>query len=324
MVGIRFDLVNATFGRRALVWAALLAAVAVALCFIPLFDVLGYDFAFALGVPTTFAAVDLGHGAAAAAHRRGDPRDARMFAASAGGALGLLAFPLLASVANALRVRNCNLGAGLVFFALLPASTALYGALAGALAGRLFPRRGRLVAWLVPIVSLLWALWRLYVDPPVFAFDPFGGYFPGPIYDEAMQPPARLVAYRAVNLLWIVTALALFAAGRAARAARTGGGSRRAWASGAIATALLVGSAIAFQQRGPLGFHVRKADLVAALPREIRTEHFVLHADPGLAETPRDLALVKDDLEFRYAQLTRVLGVEPAGPVTVYASRPPP
>ena len=42
---------RARFGLRALVWAVLLAALAVALAFIPLFDVLGYDFCFASGWP---------------------------------------------------------------------------------------------------------------------------------------------------------------------------------------------------------------------------------------------------------------------------------
>ena len=34
----------------------------------------------------------------------------------------------------------------------------------------------------------------------MFVFDPFGGYFPGPIYDEALRPPERLLHFRLVNL----------------------------------------------------------------------------------------------------------------------------
>ena len=90
-------------------------------------------------------------------------------------------------------MRNCNLLAGLGFYALLPVGTVLFAAPAGVLAGLAFPRRGRLVAFLLPLVSVLWTLARLYADPAVFAFDPFGGYFPGPIYDEALRPPLRLL-----------------------------------------------------------------------------------------------------------------------------------
>ena len=49
-------------------------------------------------------------------------------------------------------------------------------------------------AFALPVASLLWSLLRLYRDPPVFAFDPFGGYFPGPIYDEALRPPLALLS----------------------------------------------------------------------------------------------------------------------------------
>ena len=111
--------------------------------------------------------------------------------------------PLLLSLANGLRVRNCNFAAGFGFFALLPVATVLYAAPAGVLAGVAIPRRARLVAFALPVLSLLWALVRLYREPPVFAFDPFGGYFPGPIYDEALRPPPTLVVFRLVNLVWI-------------------------------------------------------------------------------------------------------------------------
>ena len=53
---------RARFGLRPLVWAVLLALLAVVLAFVPLFDVLGYDFCFALGLAAALAAVDVGHG----------------------------------------------------------------------------------------------------------------------------------------------------------------------------------------------------------------------------------------------------------------------
>ena len=103
-----------------------------------------------------------------------------VFSAAVAG-LALLAAPLLLSLANALRVRNCNLPVGLAFYVLLPVASALVAAPAGVLVGLLVrgPRLGRVVALTVPAVSIAWALLRLYVDPPVAALDPFGGYFPG-------------------------------------------------------------------------------------------------------------------------------------------------
>jgi hypothetical protein len=307
-------------GRRWLVWAGLLAALALVLDFVPLFDVLGYDFAFALGLATALAAVDVGQGAVVRWRSRhpGQALDARALAGvlgtAVGGVLAALAPPLLLSLANGLRVRDCSLGAGLAFFVLLPVGTAVYGAPAGVLAGVLARRRGRLLAWAIPLFSLGWTLWRLYFGPAVFAFDPFGGYFPGPIYDEALRPPERLVYFRLVNLAWIAAAVAvgLAAVGRGFDVRRW----RRGFALAAVPL-LVLGLAL-FQARGSLGLSIGRGDLVAVLDRTLETEHFVVHYSAASGKTRADLGLQREDLEFRYQQLVEILGAEPAGPVTIW------
>jgi tetratricopeptide (TPR) repeat protein len=311
-------------GRRTLGWGAGLAVLAAVLSAVPLFDLLGYDFSFAMGLAMALASVDLGQGAVAAARRAGQPVGLlRLTARALAGALGLLVLPLLISLLNALRVRNCNLPSGLAFYALLPVGTAIYGAVGGVVVGLIFPRRGRLAAFALPVLSVLWALLRLYRDPAVFAFDPFGGYFPGPIYDEALRPPLRLLWYRLCNLVWASAALAVlgaFSAGGRATAAGPPQPVRRpaawSWRWVALASALTVTGLVLFQLRGSLGFHVRHRDLHAALSRRTESLHFVVHSDPA-AGTPEDLQLVHRDLEFRYQQLVRILGTEPRQ-VTVF------
>jgi hypothetical protein len=308
MVGAALHLVNARLGRRVFVWGALLAVLAVALQAVPLFDLLGFDYAFALTLVVALAASDVGAGAAQAARREGQPTLGRTLPAAWAGALALLVLPLLVSLANAARVRNCSIGAGLAFFLLLPVATAAIAATSGALAGLALPRRGRLLAWGIPLASVAWSLLRLYVDPAVFAFDPFGGYFPGPIYDEALRPPQRLVFYRAANALWAATAIAVFWANE-----------RRGSKVRILTTiALVAASTGVFAARGRLGFHVRAVDLLRALSREDRSPHFVVHGDPHDGASAAERALLLDDLEFRYAQLSRVLGVQPPGRVTVW------
>ena len=66
---------RARAGTRLLIWAAAAAVLAAVLDFVPLFDLLGYDFSFALGLLTALAAVDIGCGVVAAARRRGEPAD---------------------------------------------------------------------------------------------------------------------------------------------------------------------------------------------------------------------------------------------------------
>ena len=54
------------------------------------------------------------------------------------------------------------------------------------------------------------ALWRLYFDPVVYAFDPFFGWFSGPIYDEAVAIDSRYRWFRFYNLLSAGAALGLW------------------------------------------------------------------------------------------------------------------
>ncbi|HET6284708.1 MAG TPA: hypothetical protein VFH73_27375 [Polyangia bacterium] len=309
-------MVNARLGRRALLWAAVLAVLALILNFVPLFNLLGFDFSFAIGIAAAWAGADIGHGVGARA--RNLEQDARtvlrLTLQAVATALATLVAPLLLSLANMVRVPNCSVGAGLGFYALLPVATAVYAAPAGALLALAFPRRGRLLAFALPALSIVWALARMYRDPAVFAFDPFGGYFPGPIYDEALRPPVRLLEFRLTNLVWIAAAVALAAAslGR--------GFDPRRWRRRALVAAvpLLVASCVLFALRGSLGFHVRHTDLRRVLDAELRTQHFILRYASAAGKTKAELALGAEDLEFRYEQLHEILAIEPLGPVTVY------
>jgi hypothetical protein len=307
-------------GMRPLVWGGALTLVAVILDFLPLADILGYDFSFVLGFGAALAGVDIGHGAmrqarAALGSAPAGAQLARTFGRAAARATAILLLPLLLSLANAARVRNCSLGAGLAFFALLPVATALYAAAAGVLAGLATPapRGGRVLAFAVPVVSLLWTLLRLYRDPPVFAYDPFGGYFPGPIYDEALRPSLPLLLFRVANLVWAATAivLALAAAGR--------GRDPRRWSPPARAAALplLAASIVLYAVGGHLGYHVTRADLARVLDQTLTSDHFVVHYAPA-TRTRADLALEREDLEFRFSQLRQTLEVQPDGPITVW------
>ncbi|HEY4395419.1 MAG TPA: hypothetical protein VGP64_15215, partial [Polyangia bacterium] len=305
---------------RVRVWAALLTAAALILCFVPLYDLLGYDFAFALGFGAALAGVDIGHGQAARARAALGRTPAgvdllRVFGRATTLAAATLVLPLLLGLGNAARVRNCSLAAGLAFFALLPLGSALYGAVAGVLPGlgTPKPRRGRLLAFAIPVLSLLWTLLRLYRNPPVFAFDPFGGYFPGPIYDEALRPPLSLLLFRVANLVWATTAIVL-AVGLASY-----GRDPRRWRPALLAAAfpLVIASSVLYGTGGRLGYHVRRTDLARVLDRSEKTDHFVIRYVSG-SKTRTEVALEAEDLEFRYAQLRETFGVEPKLPITVW------
>ena len=103
------------------------------LCFVPLFNLLGYEFCFATSLLAAITGVVLGM--TWPIHHR--PVLASVFQAGLLSILQLIP-GLLLICGNALRVRNCDFVAGFEFFALLPIPTALYGTTVGLAANRLF------------------------------------------------------------------------------------------------------------------------------------------------------------------------------------------
>ena len=341
MLGGVLSLVKERGGLRPLVWGSIAVGLALALDFVPLFDLLGYDFSFVMGLLAALAAVDVGAGVVSRARRRGRPSVGvfNLAGQAVAWSTGILVPPLLVSLLNALRVRNCNLPSGLGFYLLLPVGTALFGSSAGVLCAWFFARRGRALAFALPVLSIFWTLLRLYFDPPVFAYDPFGGYFPGPIYDEALRPSLTLLVFRLCNLIWIGTALTIAWAGSAGppppgpqslHGSLDSQGAREPWAAfrldvrrwpwrrTSVAALLLVLSAVLFGQRAALGFHLGRAELRQVLDGERRSEHVILRYATAAGTSASDLDLTVEDLAFRYDQLHELFGVEPSGPITVY------
>ncbi|MDX2020599.1 MAG: hypothetical protein SF187_10180 [Deltaproteobacteria bacterium] len=305
----------------------------VVLCFVPLHNLLGYDFAFVIGLIAAFAGADVGHDVVAKARRTPMSTSNRSvwslaLTAAVKGA-SLLVLPLLAISLNAVRTRNCSFAAGFAFYALLPLSSVVFAATIGMLCGLLSVRQGRRLALLAPIVSMLWACWRVYVDPPVYALDPFGGFFPGPIYDEALSPPARLVLFRLANLLWLVAVLAaadLVITVRGANAPRLdltiirNRRWRKTLTGTRVTTAfvLAAGAIGVFAFGGQFGFRRSQTDLRQHLSRVHTTAHFRVFSSPGDGQSPAEMALFLSELEFRYHQLKHTLQTEPRLPVTVF------
>src|SRR5207248_653831 len=109
---------------------------------------------------------------------------------------------------------NCNLTGGALFYLVLPVLSAVTATAAGVFAGLLARGRRIAVALALAIVlaSIAWGLWRFYTTPPVFAFDPFVGWFPGSLYDEELEVSRALLVARGIHLLGACAALVLAAA----------------------------------------------------------------------------------------------------------------
>jgi tetratricopeptide (TPR) repeat protein len=315
------------------IWAVLLAVLAGALCFVPLFDVLGYEWSLVLAVAVSLAAAQLAAtrtvaarttrapSAATAAAARPGATVARLFGANLLHGWLLLVGPLLLIGANSLRVRNCDVPAGLAWFAMLPLLSAAMATALGTTVALLWPWQRPLGPSLLAIGGVLasigWGVWRFYSAPPIFGYDPFVGFFAGSLYDEELAIAAAFGWARLYQATLAATALATVAL-------FVDGGTlavRPRWRGRLGVLVVAVGCAAGAYQlharRAQLGFQLDGADVARALGAEKRTEHFVLHYSPN-GPYARQIALDAVDFELRWQELERLFGAAPEAPVHAF------
>jgi tetratricopeptide (TPR) repeat protein len=310
------DLLRLTAVRVAIGSHVLIALI---LCFVPLFDVLGFERAF---VTTIFAAPFAG-GIAISLAKTAET-DERLTIERIGSA-GMALILLLLSPAIALGLvvelvkQPCSPGQGLGFTLLTGGTAAMFGGAIGllAVATTRWHRHPRLVTALVLLGSLGVSLARLYTDPQIFAFSMPFGYWPGSIYDEEISISAALGAHRALTAL---VAIAIFSSLRAVwdpRYGRREAGLHRpslVWASLFWASAITL-----YAHRHDVGFDLDRRSVEEELSRRVVLDEVEIWIDPSVSEEELD-RLVEDHL-LRYQQLTAFFGTHPKRRIKSYVYR---
>ncbi|MFN7131311.1 MAG: hypothetical protein ACK4N5_04470, partial [Myxococcales bacterium] len=310
--------------RPVVAFAALAAAVGGALLTrLPLFELPGYELAAAMTLLLALLCGTLGillarqerrfvtSGGPAGWQQR--PTGAGAVGLCAAGAaatgLGVLVLPFLAAIVGAGTTSRCDPFTGIGFYALLPVPTAVLAAFAGTLVG-FATRRAWAAAVLYAallLASLAVSLAPIWTGPQIFALNHFLGYFPGPLYDEALEVDGRLFAFRALTAAWtllLFTVGAAFVDPASARLVRRTPNGRHVAAALALVPAVLFFWFYDF----PLGLQTRHDDLARELGGQSETAHFVLHYPR--TKPVEDVRRLERDLEFKYAQVTAFFGIE--------------
>lgn len=284
----------------------------------PLVGTLGYEGSLVLTAPLAFLGVGVGVDAVRSlrAHTPiADPLPALLGTGLRELAI-LLAIPLAILLVAPLWQPNCDPLMGLAYYAMGPVISALCGLTVG-LCGALLTTRRRnqiLLALVAPLFCLLLGLHRIYHDPVVFAFDPFFGYFAGPIYDEGIPISSRYLWFRGYNLLACAAALLAIRllVAPSLRVQRPAPRARPFTLAGLL---LALGLALGLGLRpGANGFHHDITSLSRSLLGTHVSEHFVIHYAPG-TQTARDIALVATEHEFAWHLLATRLGAAPQAPI---------
>jgi len=188
---------------------------------------------------------------------------------------GLAALGLVIVFGHGLRVGMCDASWGIELYLLAPLPGAMlagvWGAAVGLAAGRVRPGWRRRTLCILgalsgPLCGIGFSLGRFYTSPMVFAFDPFFGYFAGPLYDTVIDAFWTLATYRTG------TALTLLALGCAAAffddQLKFRGFRGRGWLAGVGLSAALL-SATLIWHGSALGHFSTRASIEAALGQQV-------------------------------------------------------
>lgn len=300
--------------------AAVAVIASVALAFVPLLGVHGVESALVLGLvlPPFVAAT-----AASYTERNWGARGLDLMLRAIGAGLLIWAIPVVLLALNALRVRQCAPGEGLVFMILGPGVGCILAACVGVWVAGLVSRP-RISPWLaaaVPVAAALFGLWTFYATPTVYVFGAFAGYFPGAIYDDLVRVPSRYMTFRAAMLIAALAFALLFDAlwepteGRLAPKGR--GRARIGTIVVALAALGVVGSS--YWHGDHLGHWVSDATLTERLGKTERGQHCLIHMPRETV--PEDAARLLEDCDFHVARTRALAGLSSTEPITVYVFR---
>ena len=308
-------------------FGAVLLAGGAASGFVPLLDNAGWELAAVFALPaallggfTAIAGVRIARGAGRALH----PVHVWLLGCVPALLPLVLAFGLAAAHALRGSVRNCTPLQSVAFFGLMPLASAAFAAALGVAIARSVRSHRTAAALFLLVFAGSFASTLAGIFPDVFATNHFFGWFPGPLYDEAVPLGAALFYLRLLSALLALSVLlasALFpeqapAAGHApdAMPPLLFAGSRRHDAAALVV--VLIALAIAMGFRRELGIDIRRSDVQAGLGGHVRTEHFDIWYPAGL--DPERVRLLVEDHEYRWHTVTTHLGVTPERRVTSY------
>lgn len=297
------------------------AAVAVLLCFVPLFDVLGFERALVTGLLAAPVSAAVGISMVKSARARGGDDLARIASHAIGISLLMLIPTLALGVIVELVHRPCDQQQGILFLILLAGGNATFSAALGVVTGTLTTRRfvpGLVVAAAL-VAFLFYALYRLYAEPQIFIFSLPFGYWPGSLYDEDLEVSGALWIFRGYTvlvMLALVSVARMFADRKSLVVTPL-----RPRVTALIGSLILSFAAITVGRSGEsLGISLTRETIERELSRHIQTQHFDLYIAPTISTEQAEL--LKEDHELRFRQLARFFERAPARRIKsfVYAS----
>jgi len=239
----------------------------------------------------------------------------------------LLFIPFVVISLNAIAVKNCAYGKGVVYFLLLPVITTIFSVSLAIVIGVMF-KHAKTIFVIIVFAILSHIVFVTYTQPQLFAYNFILGFFPGITYDETSTDMTALIIYREFTLIGSVMLIALFSAligkydfknnisQNISILKKNRKKDRILWV-GVIFCALVLGTGHILRDR--MGFEFSPSDIQEGLGRRSESEHFIFYyhsADYSAGE----MKVVKSESEFHFQRVADVLHTKDSNKkkITIY------
>lgn len=294
--------------RRFIIWALILAFISILLMFVPGFNALSFYFSMPIAAVLGMACGGL---AVTVVSQTSDAFQAMRKTLIITSVLA--AIPLIIASVGSLITGPCNYLYALGFYLMGPLVSAIFGAALGFAVGLLVPD-SRIKGAIVPIIfaaSFVPNLLDLYFQPAVFFFNPFLGYYPGPIYDDLIKISASYVTFR---LFCLTLAIALVSFALILPDLLRKRRINKVWA--VVFVVSVLATTIVGINAGNLGFRVTRNEVKSKLNSTISSDYCEIHHSGGLDQSVTQRLLW--ECGYQHRRIANYFGLQAGDPIQVY------
>lgn len=302
------------FSRTVVISFSIVLITSIILTFFPLIGTLGFEFSAVSGILLSFLTVII------AASPFSSDKALRISTKGSLNFIGsvyfinflLLLTALIVGLLSTLFKDDCYIKEGLLFFLLIPTISVFFSTSIGLVSGYFFGRNGIFLGLIIILIIGLYALWQLYYGLSIFVYNPIFGFFPGPLYDEAIPITLTLIISRITVLFWgILLLLGLKIANG------LGQSLIRIWDT-LLFILIAIMIAAVYMNESKIGISYSREYITQhILSESLETENFIIYYPPGTPQA-KDIELIAKDHEWTYNQLKEDLNLDTTQKIKSY------
>lgn len=211
-----------------------------------------------------------------------------------------LIVPFILSLVSLIWAKSCPIIDGIIFYSVITIPAPIIGAALGAVGYSFSKTYGYFFFVFMFMFIAVIPVFEIYLNPQIYCYNPLIGFFPGTIYDEAIEVDFKLAAYRIINVLFFGS---LFYSIIKAILSGSKFLLTMVWICAIIApTAFLLFSS-------DFGYSTTSRQVYKALDKAIYTDNFEIHYSSKMNDTLINVIALNH--EFYFSELQKFFQLKP-------------